>query len=46
VGPAELAYGGVELFGLLEVADVAAVGDHDELGVRDPQTSSQAVTEA
>jgi hypothetical protein len=23
VGPAELAYGGVELFGLLEVADVA-----------------------
>jgi len=35
VGAAELADGLVELFGLLEVADVTAAGDHDELRVRD-----------
>ena len=35
MGAAELANGGVDLLGSLEVADVAAVWDHDELGVRD-----------
>jgi hypothetical protein len=31
VGSAEIAYGGVELLGLLEVADVPAAGDHASL---------------
>jgi len=35
VGSAELAYGGADLLGLLEVADVPAAGDHDEFGVGD-----------
>jgi hypothetical protein len=35
VDAAELAHGRVEPLGLLEVADVTRVGDHNELRVRD-----------
>jgi len=35
MGPAERAYGRVEALGLVEVADVPATRDHDELSVGD-----------